>query len=196
MDPADAPRRAFVVTLQIAVVMIVGLPLIAVTQPFLPPFAGVLVMLTGLVVLGLLFWRTAADLQGHVKAAAEAIVSAIGNQNRSTAPREAERTLERAYELLPGLGEPVPVRIDVTSPFAGRQLSDTNLRGRTGATVIAISRGAEVVLVPDGHQVLRAGDVLALAGPRPAIDAARHLLANGEESSSESAPAPLEPGAL
>jgi CPA2 family monovalent cation:H+ antiporter-2 len=97
-------------------------------------------------------------------------------------PREGERALQRAYQLLPGLGEPVPVRIEESSPVAGLALSDLGLRGRTGATIIAISRGKDVVLVPDGHETLRAGDVVALAGTRPAIEAARQLLLYGKET--------------
>jgi len=179
LDLAAAPRRAMVVAVQLATVMAVGAPLIAVTQPFLPTFAGLGLLLAGAVVLGVIFWRSAADLQGHVRAAAEAIVQAIDAQHRRGGPDEAERSLHRAYELVPGLGEPVPVGIPAGSPFAGLTLADTELRGRTGATVIAISRGQDVVLVPDGHELLQAGDVLALAGTREAVDAARRLLSGG-----------------
>ena len=179
LDPAAAPRRAMVVAVQLATLLAVGAPLIAFTQPFLPAFAGVGLLLAGALVLGVVFWRSAADLQGHVRAAAEAIVSAIGEQHRGSGGAESERSLQRAYEL-----EPVPVSIAATSPFAGRTLADTQLRGRTGATVLAISRGQDVVLVPDGHVQLSAGDVLALAGTAEAVEAAKHLLAYGEHSAS------------
>jgi CPA2 family monovalent cation:H+ antiporter-2 len=179
LDPAAAPRRAMIVAVQLATVMAAGAPLIAVTQPFLPAFAGISVLLAGAIVMGVIFWRSAADLQGHVRAAAEAIVHAMDDQHRRGGPAESERSLQRAYELVPGLGEPVPVSIAADSPFAGRTLADTELRGRTGATVIAISRGPDVVLVPDGHELLQAGDVLALAGTREAVDAARKLLKDG-----------------
>lgn len=46
---------------------------------------------------------------------------------------------------------------------------------------MAISRGEEIVLVPDGHEVLKADDVVALAGTRDAIEAAKTLLESGEE---------------
>ena len=180
LDLAAAPRRAMIVAVQLATVMAVGAPLVAFTQPFLPAFAGLGILLAGGLVLGFIFWRNAADLQGHVRAAAEAIVQAIGEKHRQAGPAESERSLHRAYELVPGLGEPVPVVIAPGSPFAGHTLADTALRGRTGATVIAISRGQDVVLVPDGHELLRAGDVLALAGTREAVDAARKLLSHGE----------------
>jgi CPA2 family monovalent cation:H+ antiporter-2 len=181
LDMAAAPRRALVVAIQLTTMIVVGAPLVAITQPFLPAFAGVGVLLASVLVLGIVIWRSAADLQGHVRAAAEAIVSAIGQQSRQGESKEAENSLQRAYQLLPGLGEPVPIRIEAGSPFADRRLAEIGLRGRTGATVIAISRGEDVVLVPDGHEVLRAGDVVALAGTRTAIEAAEYLLEHGEE---------------
>jgi CPA2 family monovalent cation:H+ antiporter-2 len=180
LDLAAAPRRALVVAVQLTTVLVLGAPLLAITQPLLPAFFGFGVFVAMLLTLGFVLWRTAADLQGHVRAAAEAIVDAIGRQARQENPAEGERALQRAYHLLPGLGEPVPVRIEAASPAVGRSLSELGLRGHTGATIIAISRGAEVVLVPDGHVELKAGDVVALAGTRTAIEAARQLLLEGK----------------
>jgi CPA2 family monovalent cation:H+ antiporter-2 len=184
LDLAAAPRRALIVAIQFATVVLVGAPLVAVTQPFLPAFMGVVLLLVMIAAVGMHVWRNAADLQGHVHAAAEAIVSAIGHQNRA-GPRGPEHSLEQAYQLLPGLGEPVPVQIGAASPLAGRTLSEIALRGRTGATVVAISRGEDVVLVPDGHEVLQAGDVLALAGTSTAVEAARQLLERGDDGTLE-----------
>lgn len=179
LDPAAAPRRAMVVAVQLATVMAVGAPLVAFAQPFLPAFASVAVLVSGAVLLGIQFWRSAADLQGHVRAAAEVVVRVVGEQRHARTGTRGERSLQRAYELVPGLGEPVPVRIPTTSPYVGRTLADTALRGRTGATVLAISRDDDVVLVPDGHVVLQVGDVLALAGTHEAVEAARELLGCG-----------------
>jgi len=58
-------------------------------------------------------------------------------------------------------------------------LSEVNLRGLTGATVLAIFRTAGQgprTLVPTGSERLRAGDVLTLAGSHEAIAAAREAL--------------------
>ena len=57
-----------------------------------------------------------------------------------------------------------------------RTLAELNLRGLTGATVLAILRHDEQVLVPSGRERLRAGDVLAVAGSEEAIAAVRELL--------------------
>jgi CPA2 family monovalent cation:H+ antiporter-2 len=178
VDLAAAPRRALVVTFQLASVLVVGLPLLAVTQPFLPGHQGALLLLLLLVVLGLAFWKSAANLQGHVRAGAQAIIEALAGQSRSRDPAQAEG-LTDIHALLPGIGEPVPFRLKATSQAVGRSLAQLSLRGLTGATVLAISRGEEGVLVPTAQEVLRADDVLALAGTHDAIDAAKSVLESG-----------------
>lgn len=179
LDRAAAPRRGMIVAVQFTAVLVVGAPLVAVTQPFLPPFVALAGFLVALAVMGVAVWRSASNLQGHVRAAAEVVVDAIGRHARQDGPGGGETALRRAYELLPGLGEPVPVRLEKRHKAVGQKLTELELRGRTGATVIAISRGDDVVLVPDGHEALRLGDVLALAGTSDAIEAARALLERG-----------------
>jgi len=79
--------------------------------------------------------------------------------------------------LLPGLGEPPsPVALTPPSSAIGQSLAQLNLRGLTGATVLAIQRGSDSLVVPRATDVLQAGDVLALAGSRDAISAAKRLL--------------------
>jgi CPA2 family monovalent cation:H+ antiporter-2 len=175
-DLAAAPRRAMIVSIQLATLLVVGTPVAATLQPFIPAPVALSLLAIVLIAVGIVIWRTATDLHGHVRAAAEAIVASIASQSHHEELGAEERALERAYRLLPGLGEPIPVRIEEFHPAAGRKLSELDLRGRTGATIIAISRGEDVVLVPDGHEVLQAGDVVALAGARPSVDAARRLL--------------------
>jgi CPA2 family monovalent cation:H+ antiporter-2 len=80
------------------------------------------------------------------------------------------------HGLLPGLGEPEPFRLEATSPAVGKTLAELNLRGLTGATVLAIQRGEEGVSFPTAQEVLRPGDVLALAGTHDAVEAAKGLL--------------------
>ena len=177
MDPADAPRRAFVVTLQIAVVMVVGLPLIAVTQPFLPPFQGATLAVAALLLLGIAFWRTATNLQGHMRAGAEIVAEALGSRRRGG---ESE-TLEEVQRMLPGLGTLVPVRVGATSAAAGRSFAELNLRGRTGATAVALRRGGgdEQIVFPTAKVVLHEGDLLALSGSHDSIAEAVRLLESG-----------------
>lgn len=183
VDLAAAPRRVLVVTLQLAIVLLTGLPLLAVTQPFLGSVYGPVSF--GLLLLGLAvaFWRGAADLHGHVRAGAETVVQALVAQlKRGTVGLDEHAqpplgdSANQVQQILPGLGSPTPVQLDEQSPAVGKSLAELNLRGITGATVLAITRGDEGLLVPTARETLRAGDVLTLAGTHDAVEAARTLL--------------------
>jgi CPA2 family monovalent cation:H+ antiporter-2 len=176
VDPADAPRRALVIVIQIAVVLAVGIPVVAITQPFLPANQGafVLALLTLLLLLAL--WRNASNLQGHARAGAQIIASALADQMASSDDARPElRTLDDINAILPGLGEPVAIRVAPESIAAGKSLAQLNLRGATGATILAIKRGDHQIPTPLGRQVIDAGDVLAVAGSHDAIAIARAL---------------------
>ena len=176
VDLAAAPRRLLVVTLQLAIVLLVGLPLVAVTQPFVPPLRGAAVLLFVLLLLALAFWRGATNFQGHARAAAQALAEALTRQTRQGRAAGSINSLETANRVLAGLGSPVPVELPPGSPAVGKTLAEIALRGRTGATVLAIRRGEESVVIPSGHERLLEGDVLAVAGSHDAIQAARELL--------------------
>ena len=64
IDLAAAPRRLLVVTLQLAIVLLVGVPLVAITQPFVPPLRGAAVLLFLLALLAFAFWRNADQSAG------------------------------------------------------------------------------------------------------------------------------------
>jgi K+:H+ antiporter len=177
-DLADAPRRVLVAAFQLATVALVALVVIAVTQPFVAGVPGAAVLLVLLVVLGLAVWRSATQLQGHLRAGAQVIVEALARQAGAHERPEVD-ALAEMRALLPGLGEPVAMRLTEGSPGVGCTLASLNLRGLTGATVLAISRPGGSVMVPSADETLRAGDVLALAGTHEAVDAARALLDAG-----------------
>jgi len=179
VDPADAPRRALVIVVQIAVVIAVGIPVVAITQPFLPPHQGAAVLAVLTLILSLAVWRNASNLQGHARAGAQIIASALAQQMASTesASDADSNRLKQAIAFVPGLGEPVAIRVAPESLAAGRSLSQLNLRGATGATVLAIRRGAEQIPNPLGREIIHAGDLLAVAGAREALAVARGVLA-------------------
>jgi CPA2 family monovalent cation:H+ antiporter-2 len=176
LDLAAAPRRALVVTLQLTIFLLVGAPLVALTQPFLPGFLGAAVLLLLLVVLGVGFWRSATNLQGHVRAGSQVIIEALAAQSHVKSAGTPANSLEKLHPVLPGLGEPTSIQLESTSPAVGRTLAELNLRGMTGATVLAIRRGEAGVVIPTAREQLQPGDVLALAGTHEAIDAARAVL--------------------
>ena len=121
-------------------------------------------------------WRSVRDLEGHVRAGAQAVVAALSRYARAGSPAPDDRSLAEVDRLLPGLGTPTAVRIDPASGSVGQSLAELNLRGRSGATVLAISRSGESIAVPTAGERLQAGDVLALAGTHEAIAAAKEML--------------------
>ncbi|MBZ0234345.1 MAG: TrkA C-terminal domain-containing protein, partial [Deltaproteobacteria bacterium] len=133
-------------------------------------------------------WRSAGDLDAHVRAGAQAIVEVLSMQSRTRAatepahdpsapPSPAIADLTEIEAVLPGLGTPTAVRVATTSALAGKTLGAANLRGLTGATVLAIQRGEHSIAVPSAGDTIEANDVLALAGSSDAICAATALLA-------------------
>jgi CPA2 family monovalent cation:H+ antiporter-2 len=154
----------------------VGIPVVAITQPFLPANQGAFVLAVLTLLLLLALWQNAANLQGHARAGAQIIASALADQMASSDGAAAElRTLDDINTILPGLGEPVAIRVAPESIAAGKSLAQLNLRGATGATILAIRRGDSQIPTPLGRQVIESGDVLAVAGSHDAIAIARAL---------------------
>ncbi|MFZ5477741.1 MAG: cation:proton antiporter [Myxococcota bacterium] len=163
--PAVGPTLVAIV--RMAVVLVVGLPVVAATQPFLPTLGGSLVLIVLVLLLALQVWLRASDLQGELRSGAEVLFDSLrrhaGAPDLAEAPR-APAPEPGALQLAPG------------DAAIGRTLVDLNLRSRTGATVLAITRKRGEAQVPHGREVLEAGDTLALAGTREAIEAAVAVL--------------------
>jgi TrkA domain protein len=90
------------------------------------------------------------------------------------APRIAVKLADLTREI-PGLASQ-QIELADGSAFAGATLGDTQLRTRTGASVVALVRDDRVVASPDPAQDLKAHDVLVVIGTTEGIDKARALL--------------------
>ncbi|MBI5463524.1 MAG: cation:proton antiporter [Ignavibacteriales bacterium] len=178
VDLVAAPRRMFVVTLQLLSVLVVGIPLLALTQPFLPGITSASLLVTMLGALAVIFWRSAADLHGHVRAGAEVVVAALKFPSRESDLEDdnGNARLKQVHHLLPGLGDLVAVTLSGGCSVIGRTLADLNLRGLTGATVLAVIREKEGVVFPGANEPLQENDVLALSGTHEAVASAKELL--------------------
>jgi len=179
-DLADAPRRALLAGLQFSLLAVIALPILALTQPFVPawPSVGALALLLAFALVA--FWRSASNLEGHVRAGAAMILQVLASQSRQAQPP----SLEAVRELLPGLGDLTPVRLARGDRAVGRTVEELNLQGRSGASILCISRNAEGFIEPTGEVRFEAGDVLTLAGSGESIAAAREALALGVDEGS------------
>ena len=145
-----------------------------------------------ILLLAVALWRSATNLQEHARAGAQAIVEVLARQLGSTSveARTANPDLEQLHRLLPGLGAPQPIRIRTGTNAVNKTLAELNLRGLSGATVLAIIREHDGVLIPTGRETLQAGDLLAVAGTTEAIESAEHLLTQSVSSQEMEASSP------
>jgi CPA2 family monovalent cation:H+ antiporter-2 len=183
-DRAAAPRRAFLITVEVLIVILVSLPLLAITQPFLPPLSGGLVLLALLLVMSVATWRSATNLEGHVAAGSQVLMEALRASlppEQLTAEYQVETVdrLTTATHLLPGMGTPRRFVMEENFFAAGKTLAQVELRGKTGATVLAITRGETGIPAPSKAEQMLPGDQLVLVGSKAALDAAIELLEHG-----------------
>jgi CPA2 family monovalent cation:H+ antiporter-2 len=177
VDMAAAPRRTLEVTLQFAMLFAAVAALVAVTQPFAPQVPGIAVVFAAAAILFAAVWRAAKNLQGHVIAGAEVIAAALARRPADVATtRSTGDAFERMRSMLPGLGEPVAMQVEEGSRAQDRTLAELDLRGLTGATVLAVLRGDEKLVSPRGDTTLQAGDIIAVAGTHGAVDSARDVM--------------------
>ena len=93
------------------------------------------------------------------------------------APRMVESYADLTKEI-PGLHSG-QVPVGDGSPYAGRPLGDTRARTRTGASIVAVVRGDQVLASPGPDEILEAHDVLVVIGTDDGIAAVRHLVDQG-----------------
>ena len=182
-----AARRALSITLQLAVLVLTGLPLLAVTQPFLRGPQAAVLLAVGVFAFGVAVLRRARNLQGEVRAGTQLIAAALQHPHRD----KAAAVRADVQHFLAELGEPKTVTLSAGCAAVGHTLVHLNVRGATGATVLAIARETEGAIVPTGRELLRAGDILVLAGTLEAVSQARKLLNAGPSPSPQ---APLADG--
>jgi TrkA domain protein len=95
------------------------------------------------------------------------------------APRIAERFADLSREI-PGLAS-AQLQVPAGSRYDGRTLGETKARRRTGASIVAVVRGDQVVASPAPAQALRAGDTLVVVGTEEGIAGVREILARPAE---------------
>ena len=168
--------------------------IVVVTQPFLPPLRGALVLVAVLLLLAVAAWRSATNLHGHVAAGSEVLLSALRSRlppEQGTAEMHGTHTTEfeadrfqTATHLLPGIGTPQRfVWADVRDPVPGQverlqnrqvlqrlQVANLVLGGLQFGQSLALLQPAEVLdalAVDEQHRQLRQVVVLEVRLRKP-----------------------------
>jgi CPA2 family monovalent cation:H+ antiporter-2 len=172
-DLGRSPRRALVLTLELTIVLVLGLPLAAVIQPLIP--GGGVVVLGVITLLALATRRSIDDFAKHVRAGSSLILEVLARQGVDKAPP----ALGEVEAILPGFEGLTTITLADSAPAVGQTLADLDLRAKTGTSVLAIGREGGGIANPSPREPLRAGDVLAVAGSEEAIASARVVLLGG-----------------
>lgn len=90
------------------------------------------------------------------------------------APRITERFADVTREV-PGLATG-QFEIKAGGTYVDRPLGDTRTRTRTGASIVAIVRGDDVITSPPPSEILRAGDVLVVIGNSDGLSRVAQLI--------------------
>lgn len=93
------------------------------------------------------------------------------------APQLVEQ-LRDDHRDFPGL---ITRQLSVTesSPFDGREMGDTQIRTRTGASIVAVMRAGEIYPSPRPDFVISAADMLIVVGTAEGIETAAKILNRG-----------------
>ena len=111
---------------------------------------------------------------------------------RSIIEQQIARVREQGYEMLRSAASPaVPINtpgididgastetilLDSHSPVIGKNLGELDLRGQSGATVIAVLRGGDTKISPGANYKLKEGDTVVLLGSSKKIARALSII--------------------
>ncbi len=170
LDLGHAPRRALILTLELVIVLALGLPLAVIVQPLVP--GGGIIVIGAIAIVAIATRRSISDFDRHVRAGSALIVEVLSRQG----VEKAAPQLDEVQAMLPGFDGLTPIVLAAGAGGIGKTLAELDLRAKTGASVLAITREDGGLANPSPTEPLRAGDVLAVSGSADAITAARALL--------------------
>ncbi len=164
----------------VAVTLAVGLPTLTLIRPMVDGPWIEAAMLLFLVTMGLRLGR----VKGEYTSGVARIAMDIADRVRTSTPDDphaAHGPVDDDDPTLAGDGPLAgldyhPIAVRAGDAAEGATLAELDLRCRTGATVIAISRKDSATTLPTGHERLNAGDTLAVSGSTAALQRARELL--------------------
>ena len=61
------------------------------------------------------------------------------------------------------------IKLTPESPFVDKQIAESQIRTHTGASIIAVMHGDDIIVSPDIDIILKTGDTVMVAGKRDQI---------------------------
>ena len=149
--------------------------MLAVGSPVLPPLIPLGLVSLGLLATTYVFWESLTRFHAQVEEVLTTLGStpAVPDAARPARERAEQRELTRLLSERYGLAVQTTDFIVPLHPTALNQpIRALGLRQLTGASLIAIYRDPEQIIIPQAETVLLPGDVLVLLGEQDQLEAA------------------------
>lgn len=150
----------------------------------LPP-GKVLLILAGVSVpVAFLFWNAFVKIYAKAQIALREAVTPIPSRARSR---------PRPDRMLPREAQITPVSVGTGTLAAGKLLREIELRAKTGANIVGVTRGETSHVNPSPDEEIQAGDVLLVLGNAVQICAARDFLTRASPEKTDDLPSGVPP---
>ena len=137
------------------------------SSTFLPSARALLWIIGAVVVVTALCWRMLVRVYAH----AQGEIMSLFTQKKNGPPHPSlPATIGALFDQ-----NVCSVAVPDRSPVIGKSIPGIKLRSTTGATVVSIERGTEILLSPDDLVTLEAGDQVLLLGDPDQISAVREF---------------------
>jgi CPA2 family monovalent cation:H+ antiporter-2 len=159
---------------------IVGVFVLAACSPVLPPRATLAAVGAGLLILSYVFWGSLTRFHEQIERVLDTL---SGGESSASEPFATPANVERRQALARLLSDQYGLAVqteDFVVPFfpsgLNQPIRSLRLRTLSGASIMAVYRDPEQVVIPQADTVLLPGDVLVLLGEREQLEAALRLL--------------------
>jgi CPA2 family monovalent cation:H+ antiporter-2 len=123
---------------------------------------------------GYLFWQTITKFQVEMEGMIRRTV--LTQEGKKTMRSHRRRMMESLFEGIMENKIIDQVEIGEGSPVIGKSIAETELRSRTGTTILSIERDGNIINNPGAKEVLQSGDLVALMGNPEERERARRVL--------------------
>ncbi|MBI5208985.1 MAG: cation:proton antiporter [Elusimicrobia bacterium] len=161
---------------------------LALSWGLLPPWPFTALPLAFMLVVGMIFWRGMNQFYARL----QFLVRDALAKGEAEPEAAAQALAHFAAALAPEKVHLSAFRVSGGSWTVGRTIGETDLRARTGSSILQVNRSGLPIPSPGPEVPLMAGDELLLIGESAQIDRAKALLAAGDGPAGGARPVPAE----
>jgi len=160
-------------SLSLLLIFLIAGTFIAATSEFLPSGLSLLIFLVLIIVLAIVFQRQMIKLNSELD---HRFSSSFQVETKALEARERMEALDKFNQEFNWNSITAEKIIGENSMASGKQIAEIGLREKAGTTIVAVSRGDEIIYDPNPLAHLFAGDKIILLGNEEQLNKATELL--------------------